>query len=291
MNTYQDAIRAAVALVATVVALTAGCRKAEPPLPPNHVVVAVAESLPEGPSDAAWDAAPEYVAKLILQDLVDPRLMEPSTAELRVRALSDGSRIAFRLEWDDATANEQLGPAAFADACAVQLPSKIEPTVPDPQMGTPGRPVQISYWSAAWQAIAEGRGDELKDLYPNATIDHYPFDAPSLKPGSPEQQAMQTRYAPARALGNAMPGRDQPVQDLVAEGPGTLAPLPTGTSSGRGERLQNGWAVVISRPLPESQSPELMASVAFAVWEGSHEEAGARKMRTGWIALKGEPSP
>ena len=292
MRTVPGTIRTGFALATTLAVLAVGCRRAETPPPPSHVIMARAELLPGEPFDEAWDAAPEYAVKLILQDLVDPRLMEPSTPKLRVRALTDGSRVAFRLEWSDETADDRFGASEFSDACAVQLPARIEPTVPAPQMGEPGRPVQISYWSAAWQAIADGRGDSLKDLYPNAAIDHYPFEAPSLESGSPEQQAMQMRYAPARAVGNVMAtARDRPVQDLVAEGPGTLATVPSGTSTGRGQRGEGKWTVVISRPLPDGLSPELTTSVAFAVWEGSHKEVGARKMRTGWINLAKQEEP
>jgi hypothetical protein len=153
-------------------------------------------------------------------------------------------------------------------------------------MGESGRPVQITYWSAAWQAAVDGRGDSLKDLYPNATVDHYPFEAPSLDPGSAEQKAMAARYAPARALGNVLAGPwEKPVQDLIAEGPGTLAATASTASDGRGQRSVGGWTVVITRLLPEGFETAAPGQVAFAVWEGSHGEVGARKMRTGWITL------
>jgi hypothetical protein len=45
-----------------------------------------------------------------------------------------------------------------------------------------------------------------------------------LEAGSPAQQEAATRYAPAEALGNRRVGpRPQPVEDMVAEGPGTIA--------------------------------------------------------------------
>jgi hypothetical protein len=138
----------------------------------------------------------------------------------------------------------------------------------------------------------DGRGDSLKDLYPNATVDHYPFEAKSLEPGSPDQRAMEARYAPARALGNSMAGpRQKPVQDLIAEGPGTLAPAETTFAEGRGRRSPDGWAVVISRPLPEGLDRQGQAQIAFAVWEGTHHEAGARKMRTPWTTLVKQATP
>ncbi len=282
--------RCPVALLTTV-ALLAGCREAEVPLIQN-VIVAQTASLPTKPDDNAWNSAPEYVAELILQDVVDPRLMSRSTAELRVRALSDGNRVAFRLQWADPTPDDMVTSARFSDACAVQLPAKIEPTIPSPQMGEEGQPVEITYWSAVWQAIVNGRGDSINDLYPNASVDHYPYEAKSLEPNSREQREMATRYAPARAAGNMRAGpRATPVQDLIAEGPGTLTAAPEDVSTGHGERVEGGWAVVLSRPLPEGFHMQPQSQISFAVWEGSHKEVGSRKMRTGWITLAKQEKP
>lgn len=269
-----------------------GCSPAPPPAPLAQVVALRTAAVPETPTDAAWDAAPEYVAKLLLQDLVEPRQMETTTSQVRVRALFDGSRLAFRLQWADPSANDLPGPKRFCDACAVQLPGRMEPTLPAPQMGEPGRPVEITYWNAAWQAAADGRGDSIRDLYPHAVVDHYPFQAPPLEKGSPDQEAMALRYTPARAVGNNVAGpHAKAVEDLLAEGPGTLSPAPASNSTGRGAHTGEGWAVVLVRRLPQGLSPDLGTQVAFAIWEGGHEEVGARKMRTAWIPLMFQQAP
>lgn len=237
-------------------------------------------------NDQVWDNAPIHSSKLILQDLVEPRLMEPSTQDVQVRAVTDGKEIAFRIEWLDETPNDLPGPKQFLDGCAVQLPVRIEANVPAPQMGEIGKTVQISFWRADWQAIVDGRADEITALHPNAKPDHYPFEAESLKNNPEAQREAALRYSPARALGNYRQGpRDQPVEDLIAEGPGTLSPSPQKSSKGKGIRTKTGWAVVITRPLPEGFSVERPSQIAFAIWEGSHGETGARKMRTGWVNL------
>ena len=259
-----------------VAVVLAGCQKAPPP-PVTSVVLTSATRLPADPGDAAWQAAPEHVAKLIPQDIVEPRLLKPSTAEVRVRALTAGNEVAFRLEWADPTVDNTPGPGKFTDGCAVQLPVKADPSLPAPQMGEPGQPVEITFWNANWQAIVDGRPDNLRALYPTAQIDHYPPDA---APDAGIQKEMAARYSPARALGNNRGGpRAVPVEDYLAEGPGTIAPNKAANSKGTGKRTTNGWVVVITRRLPESRQ------VAFAVWEGAQEEVGARKMRTGWIPL------
>jgi hypothetical protein len=117
-------------------------------------------------------------------------------------------------------------------------------------------------------------------------VDHYPFEAPSLEPGSDRQRSLERQYAPARALENPMEGpRDRPVQDLLAEGPGTLSPAPEQTSEGAGRRVGETWEVMIVRPIPGDVSPGRRSQVAVAVWDGEHDEVGARKMRSGWIPL------
>lgn len=252
----------------------------------NEVVAARVDKLPAGPADAAWEAAPEYTAPLLLQDLVEPRTLKASTAEVRVRALTNRAEIAFRLTWTDPVVNDLPGPGRFLDGCAIQVPRTREPNPPDPQMGQAAKPVEITFWRADWQASVNGRKDVIQSLYPNATVDHYPFDAKSLEPGSAEQKAMATRYAPAQAMGNRRVGpRDVPVEDLVAEGPGTLSPHPDAGSRGRGERTKDGWSVVIVRKAPQGLAPKERTQIAFAVWEGSQQETGARKMRTGWAPL------
>ena len=252
----------------------------------NEVVAVSAQKLPLEPEDPAWKQVPEYAAKLLPQDLVEPRLMKPSTPEVLVRSLTNGAEIAFRLEWTDTAQNDLPGPSRFLDGCAIQLPAKIEADLPDPQMGQAGKPVEVTYWRADWQASVNGRPDDIRSLYPNATVDHYPFEAKSLEPGSEAQKEMTKRYAPSAAVGNRRVGpRETPVEDMIAEGPGTLSPAPREVSRGKGVHDKQGWSVVMVRPLPVGLSPKVRTNIAFAIWEGAREEAGARKMRSGWVPL------
>ncbi len=261
------------------------CR-AEQPLSPTEVGITWSSNLPEEPEDPVWAEAPVHVAALLLQDMVEPRLMEVSTRQVRVQAITDGSRMAVRMAWDDLSGDDLPGIGRFADACAIQFPEAAGPDVPAPQMGEEGKRVEIAYWSAAWQAVDEGRPDEIQQLYPGAAVDHYPFEAASLEPGSADQKELESAYSPARALGNRMGlTQNRAVQDLIASGPGTLHPAPETVSEGKGRRTDHGWQVVIRRPLPRYLSAGSMGQIAVAVWQGSNQEAGARKMRSGWIPL------
>jgi hypothetical protein len=264
----------------------AGCGGGEPQPAATEVRAVRTDRLPDDPADAAWQSAPAFRAELMLQDLVEPRLLDASTPSLDVRAMTDGQNVAFHLSWADATTDDVQKAASFSDACAVQVPRTTEPDVPDPQMGNPGKPVEITVWKASWQAWVDGREDDIRSVYPNAAIDHYPFEAPSLAAGSAEQREMAMRYAPARRLGNSMEGpRERPVEDLLGQGPGTLEPSPEQRSRGRGGRTATGWQVVIVRPLPPRLQPGGRSEIAFAVWDGNKQEVGARKMRSVWVPL------
>jgi hypothetical protein len=286
----QEGVMRRITLVTMMAVAVAACRSA--PVPVADVVALPAAALPEDPGDAAWDTAPEHVAALLLQDLVEPRLQAISTPDVRVRALTSGAEMALRLAWVDASVDDLPGAGRFNDGCAVQVPQKPSAAAPDPQMGMPANGVAITFWRADWQASVNGRGDTIRDLYPNATVDHYPFEAPSLEKGSAAQQALTREYAPADGAGNRRGGsRTSAVEDLVAEGPGTLSAAPTTRARGRGIRTADGWSVVITRPIPEGLTPTNPSIIAFAVWEGSKQEAGARKMRTGWIPLSIRGTP
>ena len=181
----------------TVLALAAAGRGGLPGRPRRHrpEVVAAPRGTAAGvdPADAAWASAPRSTwRRSCLQDMVEPRLLAPSTREVRVRAVTDGTRVAFRLEWDDADARRPAGrPGASRTRARCSSRCASSADVPAPQMGETGRPVEITYWRASWQAVVDGRGDTIQAIYPNATVDHYPFEAASLQEGSPEQERLE----------------------------------------------------------------------------------------------------
>lgn len=283
-------IRTAAGIVAGLV-LLAGCAVRTQPVATTPSVSVPQDAQLNRPTDSLWRRVPVHPAPLTLQDVVEPRLPKSSTPEVRVQASTNGSRVFFRLEWDDPTKDDLPGVGRFADAVAIQVPARTEPSAPAPEMGEPDHPVEISYWSAFWQATVDGRPHEIQAIYPRARVDHYPFQTPGMAAGSPQQAEMEMLYSPARAVGNTMAGpRTQSVQDLLAEGPGTLRPAPQAISRGQGFRTNRGWAVVFSRPLPEGWSPGQPMNLAFAVWQGSAGEVGSRKMRSEWIPIPIEQS-
>jgi hypothetical protein len=268
--------------------LPAACTPAAAPPAATEVAAAPVTGLPAGPDDPAWERARIFDAPLLPQDMVEPRQLERSTELVHVRALSDGRRVAFRLDWRDPTRDDEQRPGVFSDACALQLPARVEVDVPAPQMGEAGKEVEIVFWRATWQAALDGGSPTIAALYPGASIDHYPFEAPATR--NEAQAAL--RYVPARAVENdvALP-RTSAVEMLVASGPGTLRPAAAGDATGAGKRTSGGWSVVLERALPPGFERQGHTQVAFAVWQGSDEEIGARKMRTLWIPFTLEAQP
>ena len=241
------------------------------------------------PDSPLWDAAPEHPAKLMVQDVTEPRLAKPGVELINVRALHDGATIVFRLEWVDPTKDLIPDVGRSSDAVAVQWPLQPGADVPDAAMGQLGKGVQISYWKAVWQDDAEraatGR-DRIAALHPNAAIDHYPAQA-----AGEAREEMERRYAPAVAAGNPIvTARNGAVQEIVAEGFGSSTAAPRQQATGRGVWTNGRWRTAIARPLMEGPGaanlqPGQTTYVAFAVWDGAERQTGARKMRSGWIRL------
>jgi len=252
----------------------------------------ITQELPrEDPSSPLWNQAMEHPARLLLQDVAEPKLTEPGVELVRVRALHDGKWVVFRLQWEDKSQSIIPEPGAGSDSAAIQFPEKPGADVPDAAMGEKGKGVRIWYWKSIWQDDLEraqqGKGDRIAALYPQATTDHYPFNA-----NSAAKAEMENRYAPARAAGNPITVRpaNSPVQVLMAEGFGNVSPAPVQEGAGRGLWRDGQWVVTIARPISPGPGMDTLeigrkSYIAFAVWDGAAGHTGSRKMRSGWIPL------
>jgi hypothetical protein len=272
------------------VLILAGCRPAPPAAPLMDVTIVSADVLPEGPDDAIWNRVPEHIdgsvasgsSRTAADAGLDPR--GPSAGRRGGRSRRLPARVGR------SHAGRPTGPRGFpgrlcrpvAGGCGTDAARPA-----DGRTGPAGRDHVLDRRLAGdcrWP-----RYDAARPV-PHATIDHYPHEAAPLKSDPGAQREVQLRYSPAHALGNFMAGpRERPVQDLIAEGPGTLGPGPSADSQGRGQHNGSGWSVVLSRRLPAGWDSARGSQVAFAVWQGDRNEVGARKMRTGWINLVQKP--
>ncbi len=149
-------------------------------------------------------------------------------------------------------------------------------------MGHPGSAVRILLWKAPWQTA-----DMLSALHPNRPPPFYPFEA------APEEHRarMAAHYAPADNVHNPNVHRPGGVPVVVAEAEmfGSLTGVQVSALDGRGVYAGRTWKVVLASPaenLGSTLRPGRESKVAFAVWEGSAGNVGARKMRSEqWVRL------
>jgi DMSO reductase family type II enzyme heme b subunit len=253
--------------------------------PPALAMARIAGHGPVLDADAFATAAALPVA-MLPQVIATPRQAAPSVGAIEVRAVRNDDHAGFLIAWDDATADWRTSVDGFGDMVALQLPIAAESGA-IPFMGNPGGRVNILQWRADWQSDLERGPLAVKDLYPNAyAADFHHEDH------LPESSAAAFRAA--AGVGNPMAERKRTsaVQDLMAEGFGSLTPRAAQAGQGLGRHDGKRWQVAITRPLaPQGESaaslePGSKTQIAFAVWNGAAGEVGARKAWAMWVPLE-----
>lgn len=272
---------------AGTIALVGGC--APDPYDGPGVYVTHVNRVPVDDLDHhAWRMSPEKVIELGPQDMALPQQLAPSIASVRVRAIHDGARIGFHLEWDDPDANDlTIRVDDYRDACAVLLApgTAVETLRP---MGSATTPATLLHWKADWQRDVDQGRQGLEAVYPNRSIDTYPVvytTPPDEVDISTYQEAGATEWLPGVHVGNPMsaPTRSSPVEKAVAYGFSTTTTALTQDALGRGVRTPTGWRVIITKPLTATDDGEFaiptatISTVAFAVWSGGAHDVGSRK--------------
>lgn len=254
-----------------------------------------AEPLPFDPLAPAWNSATALQVPLTAQSGVVPALAQATVNEVSVKSLNDGQRIAFLLTWTDATKDDHATrPDQFRDAAAIQMP--VTSTVPVICMGAVGQLVNTWHWKADWQTDIDQGFQEVVEAYPNFWNDYYPFvvGKPPYHVPTDFSSADARAYFIGWTAGNPLsdPNRVTPVEDLNALGFGTLTHQKSQDVLGRGVWQNGQWNVAFSRPLASADPDDTQlatgkaSSVAFAVWNGSDQEVGARKQLSSWVTLE-----
>ena len=137
---------------------------------------------------------------------------------------------------------------------------------------------------------------EVVEAYPNFWNDYYPFvvGKPPYHVPTDFSSADARAYFIGWTAGNPLsdPNRVTPVEDLNALGFGTLTHQKNQDVLGRGVYKDGKWNVVFSRPFASADASDAQllsgkaSSVAFAVWNGSNQEVGARKQLSSWVTLQ-----
>ncbi|WJW74908.1 ethylbenzene dehydrogenase-related protein [Thiohalobacter sp. IOR34] len=103
------------------------------------------------PSDPVWNNATAVNVTLKFTDSVEGDTMGGggSNSSLSVKAIHNGTDIAFLLTWNDATRDDVIeGPENFTDAGAVMLNANMIC-----RMGQPSNPTNIWYWRAVDDSV------------------------------------------------------------------------------------------------------------------------------------------
>jgi len=237
------------------------------------------------PGAAPWRDAERVLVPLVAQQLVPPYLDRTGVVELRARAAYNANQVALLVEWEDDEVDDLDGIRRYHDAVAVQLPARLGASPPAITMGAPGNPVHILQWRATWQRDLDSDGKTGVDqIYPEVVHDVMPDDV------LPRQTA--ELYWVGRKAGNPLSQnfRTTPIEEVVAEGFGSVTHLRGQTASGHGVHEDGRWRVALSFPADRAGvgdpiAPGTSWPIAFAVWLGSQENRGGRKHYADWQTL------
>ncbi|OGQ05846.1 MAG: hypothetical protein A2W61_06615 [Deltaproteobacteria bacterium RIFCSPLOWO2_01_44_7] len=240
-----------------------------------HVVLGNSFFEKLNPNAAEWNQISEQIIQMLPQNITTPSIFKTTVSQLKVKALHNNKWVAARLEWEDKTRDANVSLDHASDACAIQFPLK-EMDKTSPFMGGKDFPVEIIHWKAIWQQDIEDHYQTVKDLYPNTYFETYQFGI---------QAATQVKNPISE------PARKTPVEELVAAGFGTLTHQSVEDSFAWGSWENGKWTVVLAHKMTtrDPNDPVLKAGknslIAFAIWEGSSKNVGARKNYAPWIPL------
>jgi len=223
-------------------------------------------NLPSIPEDAAWGKVPPMTLPLSGQVITRPVWPEPTARALTVRALHNGTEIAFLLEWQDNTKNDRLTPGTFRDGVAIGLPLGDAPAFFC--MGQLDHYINIWHWKADWQSDIDRRAARNTDK---------------------KREGVRTF--------EVIPRRISSVEDLIGGGFSTLTTKEQqGRVQGSATWKDGVWHVVMRRPLSSEEQeseakliPGRVQTVSFAVWNGENKERNGQKAVAPWFQLVIDP--
>ena len=134
--------------------------------------------IPLDPTDPFWSNYGPTKGMHVTLDL-DPQMVtnpmwpNPATKWVNVKAATNGSEIAVRVEWTDPTRNDVMVQSQhYKDQQAVMFPVNQSGEEPPFTMGGDGEQVNIWQWKATWNKEGAGQGgntsmQDLEDQYKN----------------------------------------------------------------------------------------------------------------------------
>jgi len=212
----------------------------------------VSGDIPSTPEEPAWQKIPPMTLPLSGQIITRPVWPEPTARALTVRAMHNGTDIAFLLEWQDNTRNDRLTPGTFRDGVALGLPLGDAPAFFC--MGQLDHYINIWHWKADWQS----------------DIDRRAARTPEKEKGSGEPRRFEV-----------IPRRASSVEDLIGGGFSTLTTKEKqGRVQGRATWKDGMWRVVMRRPLSSEEQENEAKLVPGRIQTVS---CGTAKIRNGTV--------
>jgi hypothetical protein len=268
----------------------------EPQPEPIKLIVKRVASMSDAidPFAPMWMDAQAVNIPLEPQMLTTPMLEHATVKEASARAVTDGNRIAWLIAWDADQPATVSDTGQFSDAVGIQFPLIEDASY---MMGGPGMPVQAFYWRAQWQKDIDDRFQDVYAMYPNFFSCGYWFAEGDFPPRVPESfsDVRSHQWFVAQQAGNPMAdfNRTRPVDEMIAEGFGTLTYKPEGIADGRGEWRDGRWYVVFDRPIADDAlSRQFRAGESsqfgVAVWDGGAGNVGSRKHYSFWVPFEVE---
>ena len=228
------------------------------------------------PFSPVWDGV--KTTNLVLRPLSARR---DAIEVVNIASVNNGEQLAIRIKWNDPThdAFSELHSDIFRDGVAVQFAlgavtlhthGHNEPFF---GMGNRNKPVNIWHWKAGLEEALEAE-DDLE--YAGGGVD---------------MDALIYGGIMSNPVSKLNPTGENPVEELNAEGFGTITPQPPENQNveGSGEWKDGTWSVVFLRDMPKTGKwdvdfakridPGLMA---FAVWDGVKEDRNGRKVISVW---------
>ncbi len=243
--------------------------------------------LPSTPDDPLWESAPEARIPLLPLWWVSGYI-----AEVWVKAVHDGQRIAFLLRWNDSTRDiEGVRQQSFPDGAAIQFADALNP--PFFGMAEAGTLCNIWHWKSLWDEDRKNFHD-VAQAFPRLTVDSY-FGAPKGWDSGPPFGLDNSAFVPARLLENAVARvRTSSVEEANAAGFGTYtAQAPEEQNvEGASSWKDGSWRVSFARELLSRKGQDIQlrsgeqVSVAFAIWQGSAAERNGQKSVSIWNRLR-----
>ncbi len=224
--------------------------------------------LSQGISLKTWRSLEPTTVNLMYQFIILPAAKKRIPGVI-VKSFHNRRDIYFYLTWKDDTENRSFALNKFSDACAIMFPMKREANPITLLMGVTGK---SNIWQ--WKAGRDRQFWLKSELASEVTADfYYPLEDEEVLPVSRD------------TLRSA-------VDDLFAEGAGTLTAKETGNIQGRGIWVDGTWHVVFKRSLDSVDSmfdatfnPGYKRLLAFAVWNGQNGDRGGKKSFSSLVEL------